>query len=121
MIRDARDFAHDQPHVLASLGRLEAEQALDRERKADVVDARRRVVQPVGVGETLRPRPLLAHFLEAAMQEADLDIAIDDPLAVELEVELDGAVGRRMRRPHLQFHDLVGRIRRHDFIFPARG
>ncbi len=121
MVRDARDFAHDQAHVLAALGRVDAEQALDGERKADVVDAWRRVIQPVSVGEALRPGSLLAHLFEAAMQEADLDVAIDDALAVELEVELDGAVGRRVRWPHLEFHDLVGRIRRHDFIFPADG
>ena len=56
-----------------------------------------------------------------AMEKADLDIAIGNPLAVEFQVELDGAVRGGMRRAHLEFHDLVGRIRRHDFVFPARG
>ena len=68
---------------------------------------RRGVVQPVGVRDAVVPRALLAHLLEAAVQVADLDVDIDDGLAVELEVELDGAVRRRMRRPHLDFHDLA--------------
>ena len=120
VVGDARNFAHDQAHVLASLSRVDAEQALDGECEADVVDARRGVIEAVGVGEALRPGPLLAHLFESAMQESDLDVAIDDPLAVELEVELDGAVGGGMRRAHLQFHDLVGGVRRYDFILPAR-
>ena len=45
------------------------------------------------------------------MQVADLDVAIDDGLAVELEIELDGAVRSRMGRAHLQLHDLVEGIR----------
>ena len=46
-------------------------------------------------------------LLEAAVQVADLDVDVDDRLAVELQVELDGAVRRRVRRPHLDLHDLV--------------
>ena len=68
VVGDARDFAHDHAHVLASLGRVDADQALDREREADVVDAGRRVIQPVGVREALRPGSLLAHLFESAMQ-----------------------------------------------------
>jgi hypothetical protein len=44
-------------------------------------------------------------LLEAAVQIADLDVEIDDRLAVELDQELHGAVGRRVRRPHVE--DLV--------------
>ena len=110
MIGDARDLAHDDADVLCAFRRLDAEQLLDREREADVVDAGRGVVEPVGVREALRPRALLEHLLEAAMKIADLDVAIGDPLAVELEVELDGAVRRRMGRPHLELHDLIGWI-----------
>src|SRR6266404_1489954 len=105
MIRDARDLAHDHAHVFTSFSSLDPEQALDREREADVVYARRGVVEAVSVREALGPGTLLAHLFESAMQVADLDVAIDDALAVELQVELDGAVGRGMRRPHLKFHD----------------
>ena len=86
---------------LAARRHLDAAQALDGEDEADVVDQRRDVVEPVGVGDRLRPGPLLDHLLEAAVQVADLDVAVDHHLAVELEVELDRAMGRRMGRAHL--------------------
>src|SRR5262249_60219004 len=53
------------------------------------------------------PRSLLAHLLEAAMEVADLHVDVEDRLAVEAEVELDGAVRRRVRRPHLDLHHLA--------------
>src|SRR2546430_5302659 len=84
----------DQADVLAALGGGHARQLLDREREADVVQNGRGVVQAVGVGEAVVPRPLLAHLLEAAVEVADLDLDVDDGLAVEAEVELDGAVRR---------------------------
>ncbi len=121
MVGDARDLAHDHPRVLASVGRLDSKQLLDRQREADVVDAGRGVVEPIGVREHLGPGSLLAHLLEAAMEVADFDVAIDDALAFELEIEFDGAVRGRMGRPHLDFHHLVGGIRNRDFLRPARG
>jgi len=57
--------------------------------------ARSGAVRPaIGVGEDVVPRPLLAHLLEAAVQVADLDVDVDDRLAVEAEVELHRAVRR---------------------------
>lgn len=111
-----RDLAHDHPQILCSLRNLDAEQLLDRQREAHIVDAGRGVIEPVGVGETLGPGALLAHLFECAMEVADLDVAIGDSLAVQLEVELDGAVRGGMRRAHLQLHDLIGGIGSLDFL-----
>src|SRR5437762_14212674 len=80
--------------------------------EADVVQNGRGVVQAVGVGEAVVPRPLLAHLLEAAVEVADLDLDVDDGLAVEAEVVLDGAVRRRVRRPHLALHHVPCRCLR---------
>ncbi len=121
MVGDARDLAHDHPRVFASLGHFDAGQLLDRQREADIVQQRRGIVEPIGVGKDLRPGPLLGHFLESAMQVPDFDVAIDDSLAVEFQIELDRAVRGRMGRPHLELHDLVGRIQDGSFLFPARG
>jgi len=45
--------------------RGDAGELLDRQREADVVQDRRGVVQPIGIGEDVIPRSLLAHLLEA--------------------------------------------------------
>src|SRR5262249_14617582 len=107
VIGDARDLAADHADVLRALGRGDAGELLEREREADVGQDRRRVAQSVGVGHALIPGALLAHLLEAAVQVADLYVDIEDGLAVEPQVELDGAVGRRMRRSHLDLHHVT--------------
>src|SRR5207237_3090093 len=119
--REAGDLPADQADVLAALGGGHARQLLDREREADVVQNGRGVVQAVGVGEAVVPRPLLAHLLEAAVEVADLDLDVDDGLAVEAEVELDGAVRRRVRRPHLDLHHVArGTLRARHHAAPLR-
>src|SRR5436189_241525 len=112
VIRDAGDLTADHADVLAALGHRHARQLLDREREPDVVQDGRGVVQAVGVREAVVPRPLLAHLLEAAVEVADLHLHVDDGLAVEAEVELDGAVRRRVRRPHLDLHHVARSARR---------
>ena len=42
------------------------------------------------------------------MEKSNLDIAFEDFFAFELEIELDGSMGRRVGRSHLQFHDFEG-------------
>ena len=107
---DARELAERHAVPLAALGHGDAAQLLDRERVADVVQHRRHVVEPVDVREDLRPRPALAHLLEAAVQIADLHVALHDRLARELEHHAHGAVHRGMRRPHVQVHRLGGKL-----------
>ena len=74
------DLADDHADELGALGDLlvDAEQLLDRQRVADVVEHRRDVVQAVGVGEDLRPGRVLRLLLEAAVQVADLDVGAGD-------------------------------------------
>ena len=45
------------------------------------------------------------------MQITDFDITFEDFLAIEFEIELDRAVCRGMRRPHLQRHHFRGGIK----------
>ena len=58
----------------ARSGTSSLHELLDREREADVVHDRRDVVEPVRVREALRPRHVLAALLEAAVEEADVEL-----------------------------------------------
>src|SRR6185369_14635767 len=102
--------------VLRALGSLDSAEALDALAEDHVVDLRRRVVETVGVRDRLRPRALLAHLLEAAVQVAERRVHRNNVLAVEAKVELDGPVACRMRRAHLQLHDLRQRVGGHGEI-----
>jgi hypothetical protein len=108
VIAHARDLAADHAQVLAPLRHLDAEELLAGEGVADVVDDRRHVVQPVGVRERLVVEAALALLLEAAVEIADLHLGVLHGLAVELQVDPDRAVRRRMRRAHLELERLEG-------------
>src|SRR5262249_156037 len=88
--------------------RRDPEELLGGEAEPHVVDHRARVVQAVRVRDRLVPLAALAFLLEATVQVSDLDLGIEDALAVELEVDLDGAVGRRVRRRHRLCVEIVG-------------
>src|ERR1044071_5198338 len=106
MVRHARDFAHDHANVLASLWRLNIKQPLRSQCKSNIIDQRRDVIQTISIRNNVIPGPLLAHFLEAAMEVADFGFALKNLLTIKLEVELNGAVRGGMRWPHLQGHHL---------------
>jgi hypothetical protein len=46
------------------------------------------------------------------MQVSDFDIAIDDLFALKFQIELDGAMSRRMGRAHLKIHRFAGEVLR---------
>ena len=52
-----------------------------------------------------------ALLLEAAMQIAGLDVALDDALAVDGEHDAHGAVHRGMRRAHVDGHQIRRQLR----------
>ena len=66
----------------------------------------RGVIKPVGIRNHLCPGDLLATFVESPVEKANFDVAFEYLLAFEFKIELDGAMGRWMGRPHLQFHGL---------------
>ena len=107
MIEHPRQLADDHANILATRRRFGADEFFHGQGVADIVDQRRGVIQPVGIGNDLGPGRLLAALVEAAMEKSDFDIAVEHLFAFELEIELDRAMGRRMGRPHLQFHDFA--------------
>ena len=68
-IRFSSDEAH--PHPRRLLGRLEAEQLLDREHEDELVRLEGEVVDPLGVRDALPVRLLLHRLLEAGVEVAD--------------------------------------------------
>ncbi len=100
------ELAADDTDRAAAFGHLEVEQLLDREHDADVRRQRREVVHPVGVGDELQVGAVLGDLLHAAVQVAEVRHALTDALAVELQHQPQHAVGRRVRRPHVDGHDI---------------
>ena len=99
VIAHARDLRHDRADVLAALGDVDAEELFDGVGVREVVDERRDVVEPVGVGNRVVPAADLAILFERAMQVADLDVGLADDLAIELGHDADDAVHGGMRGP----------------------
>ena len=106
MARDPLQLAQNRAHVARAPRHLNLHQLLDRLAVADVVGRRRDVVHAVGEQHDLRPVPVLAQLLDAAVQVPDDDVGVDDLLAVEAQHDAQHAVRARMLRPHVD-HELV--------------
>ncbi len=106
MARDPLQLAQDRPHVPRAARHLDRHQLLDRFAVADVVGGRRDVVHPIGQQDDLRPVPVLAQLLDAAVQIADHDVGVDDLLAVQAQHHAQHAMRARMLRAHVD-HELV--------------
>ncbi len=101
------ELAHDHAQVLPAKGHLDAEQPLDRQREAEVVEERRQVVHPVRVRDALLVGVALEVLLEPGVEVADIGTALTHHLAVEIEHQAQHPVRRGMHRPHVQFHGAV--------------
>ena len=117
VIRNPGDLRHDHADVVAAVRDRHPQQLLHGHAVAHVVDERRDVVEAVGVGHDAVVVDRLGHLLEAAMQVANLDIDVDDPLPVERRDDPDDPVHRGMRRPDIQQH--LARL--HQFTGPMSG
>ena len=106
VVADAVHLARHGAQVEGPLRHLEPAQLLHRHGEAHVVEDRAHVVEPVGVREALGPGHVLAALLEAAVQEPDVDLAGDQPLAVQLDHGARRPVHGRVRRPHVDEHPL---------------
>jgi hypothetical protein len=107
MVADAGEFGDDRADHLAAGREVDAQQRLDGVMPGHVVGHRRDVVHPVGDGHVLVEREMFADFLEAGMQIAHLGHRIDHPLALELQHEPQGGVGRRMLRAEIQRPEVI--------------
>src|SRR6185312_15031429 len=107
MRHDARQLARDHAKHLAALGYRDAEQPLRTERHCNVVARRIEVVLAIGPRDYLIVLTILAGFLEAAVQVADVWNAAYDGLAVQLEHQPEHTVGRRMLWTQVDEHVLT--------------
>ena len=96
-----------QPHQLRVLGALDPVKFLDRHVVGQAVGERRQVVHAVGHGDVLVVGAVLAEFLEARVQVADVGRAPRDPLALQFQQQPEGAVRGRVLRTEVQDHPLA--------------
>ena len=104
VVPDPGDLRENDPNVVAALRDLDPEELLHRHAVAHVVDQRRDVVEPVGVGDDAVVVDHFRHLLEAAVEVADLHFGLFDLLAVEPGHETDDAVHGRMCRTDVEHH-----------------
>ncbi len=74
MIRDARNFTHDDTDILAAFSHLDVQQTLDGQAVAEVVDQGGDIVEPIRIGNDIIVRASLGFFLESPVQITDLDV-----------------------------------------------
>ena len=86
---------------------LDAEQPLDGQREAEVVEQRGQVVHPVRVRDALLIGVALEVLLEPGVQVSDVRTAFAHHLTVEVEHQAEHPVRRGVHRPHVQFHGAV--------------
>ena len=93
---------HDQ-HAdrLRALRRLDAEQLLDGEAVAGLVEQRGQVVHPRHEGRALGPVAVLGVLLDPGVQVADHHPGLGHRLALEVEDQAEDAVGRGVLRAHV--------------------
>src|SRR5438094_10168795 len=97
MRHDARQLHGHHAQDLAPLRDLDAERPLRAERERDVVARRVEIILPIGPRNDLIVLAVLAEFLEATMEIADVRNTPDDRFAVALEHQAGHALrGRRM-------------------------
>ena len=99
---DPRKLAANHADGLPARRQFPAHELFDRHGVGDVVRQRRQVIQPVRVRHELVVGHVLRDLLVPAMQVADIRRRLGDDLAIEFEHHAQDAVGRRMRRAHVE-------------------
>jgi GNAT superfamily N-acetyltransferase len=102
VVHDPRQLGEDEADHLGARRRLDPKHLLHGERVADAVHHRRAIVQPIGVGDHLVPGVALRHFLEAAVEVADLHLGPGDHFPVEPDHGPERPVRRRVRGAEVQ-------------------
>ena len=104
----ARQLREQHANVLRALGDFDSENFFHREAIAQVVRKRRKIINAVGEGDTLRIRLRFAGFFDAGMQITDNWLGFYHHFAVELQHDPQHSVRGRVLGPHVQDHGLRG-------------
>ena len=82
-------------------------QLLDRQGPTEIHVHRRQVVEPVGVGDPLAGREVLADLLGTAVEIPDVGLGLRDDFTIGSQHQPQHAMRARVLRPHVDEH-LVG-------------
>ena len=104
MVRDPGNLREDDSDIVAALRHLDPQELLHGHAVAHIVDERRDVVEPVGVGDDAVVVDHFRHLLEAAVEVTDLHIRLLDQLPVQLGHDLDDPVHGRVRGADVEHH-----------------
>ena len=109
----AVEFAHQHADPHSTLRDFDAKELLGREAERQLGEEWRGVVHAGDVGTALQVGELLSLLLHPRVEIADNRLAAQDGFALHLEHEAQHAVGRRVRRTHVEKDPLI-------FIGPVR-
>ena len=99
---DALDLSHDGAQVLGPFRHREVHEFLDRPAIGEVVIHRADVIQTVGVRDELVIGAVLGQLLDPPVEVAHDGSGLDDPLSLQLEDDLQDAMGAGMLRTHVE-------------------
>ena len=96
VVHDPRQLGEQHAEILGAQRHFEIEQLLDGEHVAVLLAHRRRVIEPVEIGQSLQIGLVLDQLLGAAVEQADMRIEPLDDLPVQLHHQPQHAVRRRV-------------------------
>ena len=108
VVEQAADLGVQDPDVLGTGRRLDAQEFLGSQREGVLLVLRRHVIEAVEIGHGLQIVLVFDQLLGAPVQHSDMGVGALDHLAVHLQHQAKDAVRRRMLRPevHGQVLDL---------------
>ena len=107
---ESRELGQHHAHPLGLRRNLQLQQLFHRQAPAQVVGKRRQVIHPVGQRDRLLIVLNFEFLFDAGVQEADVRLAGDDVLAIQLQQQTQHAVRGRVLRPHVQDHAAARRF-----------
>ena len=124
MVVDTGEFVHNHAEHLGAFRDFDTVHIFDSAAECNVVHHCRAVVQAVGVRDHLLPGAAFDHLFEAAVHKADFMDTGHDGFAIEGSQQAHAVVSRRMRRAHVQGHQVhlfAIRVKYdHSLILPSR-
>ena len=98
MVQHAGDFREQRADPFATIGHLDPQQLLNRQRKRMFLRHRRHIIESIEIGQRLNIALVLNQLLGATMQQPDMRISPLHHFAVHLQNKTQHTVRGRMLR-----------------------